>query len=97
MKGKPIHTLLPILGTYCDDSFFYDAIQYVESFVYVIETINNRSDLLPNITLGYVILDTCMDELSALARAMYLIPDDSAIKGSIILYFNCNNFYMFLK
>ena len=49
--------------------------QYVEAFKYAIEQLNNRDDILENITLGYVIMDTCGTDLAALARSLYFIPD----------------------
>ena len=42
--------------------------------VFGIQEINKRSDILPNITLGYVIMDDCTSENVALARAMSFLP-----------------------
>ena len=50
-------------------------VKYVEALVYSIRQINARNDLLPNISLGFVIMDTCGRDLACLARATYLIPD----------------------
>ena len=52
-----------------------DRVKYVEAFIYSIRKINERNDLLPNVTLGFVIMDTCGRDLACLARATYLIPD----------------------
>ena len=54
-------------------------LQYVEAVKFSIEEINERKDLLPNITIGYVFLDTCDKDLVALARSLYLVPDARSI------------------
>ena len=54
-----------------------DALQRLESIVFAVEEINNRSDLLPNVTLGFTILDDCSNEQTALARALHFIQDTS--------------------
>ena len=60
----------------CSDGLFVPvALQLVESFKFAVEEINARQDVLPNITLGYAILDVCMDDLTALARSLYFMPN----------------------
>ena len=49
--------------------------QFYEAFAYAIDLVNARDDLLPNVTLGYVTMDTCWRDLAALAQAMYLVPE----------------------
>ena len=62
----------------CSDRLFSASrVIHVESFVYAINVINSRRDLLPNITLGFVIVDSCKRDLTALARSLYLIPDNT--------------------
>ena len=51
--------------------------QYAEAFKYAIEKINNRQDILPNITLGYVLMDACDRDLVALARSVSFIPTEN--------------------
>ena len=41
---------------------------------YTVDTINNRTDILPNITLGYVILDSCSKDLAGLAQTLKFVP-----------------------
>lgn len=48
--------------------------QFVQAMVFGIQEINKRSDILPNITLGFVIMDDCTSENVALARAMSFLP-----------------------
>ncbi len=55
--------------------------QKIESFVYAIDEINSRNDILPNITLGYVILDTCNRDLSALGQVMHFVPLTETLGG----------------
>ena len=47
----------------------------VEAFKYAINMINDRSDILPNVTLGFVIQNACGKDLAALAEALYVLPD----------------------
>ena len=62
----------------CDTSqlypYTYISLQYYEAFRSTLEEVNSRSDLLPNVTLGYVIHDTCWSDLAALAKAQLLVP-----------------------
>ena len=50
-------------------------VEIIEAMRYAVMEINNSTELLPNITLGYVFLDTCSRDIVALARAFYFIPD----------------------
>ena len=52
-------------------------LQYVEAFVYAVEEVNKRQDILPNITLGFVVVDTCGLDLAALAQATHFLPYDT--------------------
>ena len=51
-------------------------LQFVEAFRWAIDQVNSRPDLLPNITLGFAILDDCGRDLTALAKSLYLIPSN---------------------
>ena len=51
------------------------SLKYVEAFRYIIDQINKNTTLLPNITLGWVILDTCGTPDAYCARALQLFPD----------------------
>lgn len=51
------------------------ALAHLEAVVFAVEEINNRSDILPNVSLGFIILDCCNNELAALARAFHFIQD----------------------
>ncbi len=48
--------------------------QIAEAFVYAIEEVNRDADILPNITVGFVVLDTCYRDLAALGQTMHLLP-----------------------
>ncbi|XP_064615664.1 metabotropic glutamate receptor-like [Liolophura sinensis] len=49
-------------------------LQYVEAMVYAVNAVNQRSDILPNVTLGFVILDDCKKPSTALSQALRFIP-----------------------
>ena len=49
--------------------------QYVESFKYALDEINRNHKILPNVTLGYVVMDICGRDLVALARSLAFISE----------------------
>ncbi|KAM4694475.1 extracellular calcium-sensing receptor-like [Discoglossus pictus] len=55
----------------------------VLGLMFAIDEINKSSDLLPNITLGYSLFDSCMSELRAIATALSLL---SGIRQSTPCY-----------
>ncbi|XP_035691717.1 uncharacterized protein LOC118426443 isoform X2 [Branchiostoma floridae] len=48
------------------------AVQYLEAFLYTMDTINRRSDLLSSATLGTIILDTCSSSDKAASQVLRL-------------------------
>ena len=48
----------------------------VEMAIYVVDEINRRSDLLPNITLGFVIADGCSLDRKGLEVVSYFVKDN---------------------
>ena len=59
----PVHTSVPGSdGGQCADGIWDKGIETLEAMMYAIDAINNDPDLLPNVTLGYDIRDTCQNE-----------------------------------
>ncbi len=56
----------------------------VEAFAFVISKVNQRFDILPNITLGYVTLDSCYSHspLAALGRAQYFTGEQFTVNDT---------------
>jgi len=46
------------------------------TFEFAIDQVNDRADLLPNITLGFVEMDDCYDALKALEVSVYFVEDN---------------------
>ncbi len=65
--------------TPCQGGISTLGILYSEALIFAIDNINNRTDLLPNITLGYDIRDSCTSEDVALWSAMSLFTDPCLI------------------
>ncbi len=62
----------------CTDQLAYPfSLQFVETFAYAISNVNEQSGILDNITLGYVILDTCNNPLSALWASQHFTGQDT--------------------
>ncbi len=77
-----IGLLLPIhgagVGEFCGSQLYsVDRVKAVEGFVYAVNEINSRLDLLPNITLGFVVFDDCHRDVTALARSTQFVPDQN--------------------
>ena len=50
-----------------------DSIQLLEAFFYALDHVNADPDLLPGITLGALVLDSCSDEGHALGQGVHLL------------------------
>ncbi|CAG5117676.1 unnamed protein product, partial [Candidula unifasciata] len=53
-------------------------IEYPEAVAFVVDKINKDDKILPNITLGFFLVDDCSDRKYALAQAMTFLPRASA-------------------
>ncbi|KAF5892172.1 extracellular calcium-sensing receptor-like, partial [Clarias magur] len=51
----------------------FRAFQYTQSLIFAVEEINNSSSLLPGVSLGYKIYDTCSSSGMGVKIAMTLI------------------------
>ncbi|KAM9480737.1 extracellular calcium-sensing receptor-like [Clarias gariepinus] len=54
-------------------SLDFRAFQYTQSLIFAVEEINNSSSLLPGVSLGYKIYDTCSSSAMGVKMAMNLI------------------------
>jgi hypothetical protein len=63
-------------------SLVYLLLQMCEAAHFAAKRINDASDLLPNITLGLVCVDSCGDAQVGLARALYLVEDSQCTNTS---------------
>ncbi|XP_005103969.1 metabotropic glutamate receptor 3 [Aplysia californica] len=70
----------------CSDTIQgYQSLEDVAAILFALEQINNRTDILPNITLGVYILDDCSSESMALARSLQFMPAASGALGDAML------------
>ncbi|KAJ8367811.1 hypothetical protein SKAU_G00078390 [Synaphobranchus kaupii] len=64
-------------------SFYLRAYRWLHTMIFAVEEINRNPQLLPNLTLGYAITDTCLTEGTALAAALRLVTGkDRVVTGS---------------
>ncbi|XP_038071228.1 metabotropic glutamate receptor 3-like [Patiria miniata] len=80
--------LIPVHFGDCEATPTMWSLQLIEAMVFAIEEINNRSDLLPTISIGFDIRDSCFDEDVGLLSALSLVdrgaslidqPDESSL------------------
>ena len=81
----PVHSTIPASnGGQCTDAIWDQGIETLEAMLYAIDAINSDPDLLPNITLGYDIRDTCQSEKIGLDESadMVLANDLESCPGN---------------
>ena len=49
--------------------------QLIEATPYVVKQTNRRTDLLPNITLGFVVMDNCHRDITSLGKSMAFLSE----------------------
>ena len=83
----PVHSFVPGSDGQCADGIWDKGIETLEAMLYAIDAINSDPDLLPNITLGYDIRDTCQSEKIGLDESadMVLANDSESC------YYNSGN------
>lgn len=72
-----ISALFPIQKFKASGRYEYQAvaITWVESFLYTLNAINNNQSILPNVTLGFDIRNTCNNERVAIQHTLDLMVD----------------------
>uniref|UniRef100_A0A3P9IJY5 G-protein coupled receptors family 3 profile domain-containing protein n=1 Tax=Oryzias latipes TaxID=8090 RepID=A0A3P9IJY5_ORYLA len=68
----PVHTR-GVPGTPCGDIKKENGIHRLEAMMYALDQINNDEELLPNVTLGARILDTCSRDTYALEQSLTFV------------------------
>ncbi|XP_064633068.1 metabotropic glutamate receptor-like [Lineus longissimus] len=66
-------------------------LQRMEALVFAVEEINNRTDLLQNITLGYIILDDCYKESTAVGKALQFVTAKGTCDANVTTSQHCSN------
>ncbi|KAJ8410720.1 hypothetical protein AAFF_G00186770 [Aldrovandia affinis] len=66
----------------CHD-FSFSTYRWLQTMIFAVEEINRNSQLLPNLTLGYALADTCLAEGTTLGAALSLVTGkDLVVTGS---------------
>ena len=79
----PIHASK---GATCTDRVFVEASEFVDAFLYSLDLVNSNRNILPNITLGYDVRDSCLTESIALEESVDLV-----LLSNSENYLSCNN------
>ena len=64
--------------TACDGALWIPIISMVESMTYAVRLINQRQDILPNVTLGFSIRNNCGDEDVTVWTMLTMLPPSAA-------------------
>nr|XP_046245822.1 extracellular calcium-sensing receptor-like [Scatophagus argus] len=72
------HKPLPLQCT----SFNFRGVQYTQAMLFAIEEINNSTDLLPGISLGYKIYDVCFSVARSLTAALALANGNEVVSAA---------------
>lgn len=78
-------------GGRCGDALTDQGVQRVEEILYTIDCINSNPDLLPNVTLGYDIRDTCYSQNIALDESLDILVAESVVHLESCSTTNLNN------
>ena len=77
----PVHAYCPSsCQNKCGDLRSRDVVYFTEAMIYAIDQVNNNSNVLPGITLGFKILDYCSKDVIALEKASYFLSSCSTSK-----------------
>ena len=77
-----IGVILPV-HKYCLDDFCHQRVrdlgmlQRIEAVAFAVREINERQDILPGHTLGFIMYDDCYKDITALGQALHFIEHDS--------------------
>ncbi|KAM8953139.1 extracellular calcium-sensing receptor-like [Pelodytes ibericus] len=64
--------------TICQDSFDFMSYSWIRTMIFAINEINNNTYLLPNITIGYAVYDTCDNIAKTIGEMFTLITGTEA-------------------
>ncbi|KAK2146922.1 hypothetical protein LSH36_579g05074 [Paralvinella palmiformis] len=67
-----------------EDVWRTDALR-TEVPAYITELVNQDDSLLPNITLGFIVMDGCTKDLTALAASLFLVDPESVAAGHTVV------------
>ncbi|XP_066566355.1 extracellular calcium-sensing receptor-like [Amia ocellicauda] len=73
VSAKTLGPNLSILTSFCPFSFSPRALRWMQTMIFAIQEINNRQDLLPDVKLGYQIMDSCDDIPVSLRSSLVLV------------------------
>lgn len=71
--------------------FNFRGFRWLQAMIFAIEEINNSSTLLPNITLGYRIFDTCNTVSKALEATLSFVAQNKIDSLNLDEFCNCTD------
>ncbi len=85
---------LPLYGSYddsvCRAALLKWAVQSAHAIIFMIDKINKDPTILPNTTLGFVLLNDCMRDVLASSRAAQVLPVSTCVRDMCYLGPNIN-------
>lgn len=84
-----VNALSPCL--ICSYRFNFRGFRWLQAMIFAIDEINNSSTLLPNITLGYKIFDTCNTVSKALEATLSFVAQNKIDSLNLDEFCNCTD------
>lgn len=75
----------------CSCRFNFRGFRWLQAMIFAIDEINNSSTLLPNITLGYRIFDTCNTVSKALEATLSFVAQNKIDSLNLDEFCNCTD------
>lgn len=75
----------------CSSRFNFRGFRWLQAMIFAIDEINNSSTLLPNITLGYRIFDTCNTVSKALEATLSFVAQNKIDSLNLDEFCNCTD------
>lgn len=78
--GALVRLYYPSPEGHCGGELAHVGVQVAQAIRWSVSKINNDSKILPNISIGFILLNDCGREGVALARAMKFLPPSTCLK-----------------
>lgn len=91
LVSSPVFLLLTLFCFYfCSPRYNFRGFRWLQAMIFAIEEINSSPTLLPNMTLGYRIFDTCNTVSKALEATLSFVAQNKIDSLNLDEFCNCS-------